>query len=353
MVPTARPLALALLLALPVLAVVPVTAAPPPESVCHPCHEGLEWAAHRHGLALDVTHSTATVRVHGNGSATWSVTSRFAARVPDRYATGLNESFADPRTLARNASLRHRLAREAADSADDSSAERIRLQSVAVGNGTITFRFLEPTVGRQAIGGVVLVDAFRPDGPHTGWFVDVNRVRIVGPPGTTLANDVESAVGEHGTVDGRTLTLRGNASDPPSLPGDRFFLAFAPSGRWAGPVATLAVTSATVPELLGRLVATQLPGAVALALSLGAVLGLRRRRGESLNRDSLLLWVGVAVGCHLLVTLALVGAVDRSPGLSLVPWTDPVRSAVAVAVGVGAWYGYGVLLERLDGTDGS
>lgn len=341
-----RPLALALLLALSALAVVPATAAPPPESVCRPCQEGLEWAAHRHGIALDVTHGTATVQIHANGSATWSVTSRFAARVPDEYATGPNESFRDPSVLERDASLRRTVAGGAANSTDDAPAERIRLQSVAVEDGTLSLQFLEPSVTRQAPAGVVLVDEFRPDGPHTGWVVDVSRFRVVGPPGTTLANGVEEAVGEQGTVDGRTLTLRGSVSDPPSLPGDRFFLAFAPSGRWAGLVAAVAVASVTVPRFLAGFVATQLPGAVALALALGTVSWLRRRRGETLDRRSGPLWVGVAVGVYLLVTLSLFGLVDRPRGLSLGQVHHLFRIAVALAVGAGAWYGYGALRER-------
>ena len=336
---------MALLLALAALAVVPATAAPPPESVCAPCQEGLEWNAHRHDIALDVTHSNATIRVHPNGSATWTVTSQIAARVPERYATGPNESFARPSVLARDDGLARTVAGEAADHADDTVPEEIRLQSVTVANDTIRFRFLEPTVARQAPGGVVLVDEYRPDGPHTGWFVDVNRLRVVGPPGTTLANDVESAVGDHGTVDGRTLTLAGNATDPPALPGDRFFLGFAPSGQWAGSVATVAIASVTVPRFLGGLVATQLVGAVALALSLGTVLWLRRRRGESLNRKSLALWLGVAVSLYLLPTLSLFGLVHRPVGISLGPIPDLVRIVAAIAVGIGGWYGFGVLLD--------
>jgi hypothetical protein len=334
------------LLALTALAVVPATAAPPPESVCAPCQEGLEWTAHRHDVALDVTHSNATIQVHPNGSATWTVTSQFTPRVPDRYATGPNESFTDPSVLARDEGLARTVAGDAADHTDDSVSEEIRLQSVTVANDTIRFQFLEPTVAQHAPGGVVLVEEFHPDGPHTGWVVDVNRLRIVGPPGTTLANDVEDAVGDHGAVDGRTLTLGGNTTEPPALPEDRFFLAFAPSGQWAGPVATLAIASVTVPRFLKGLVATQLVGAVALALSLGTVFWLRRRRGESLDRQSLTLWVGVAVSMYLLPTLSLFGLVNRPVGLSLGPISDLVRIGVAVAVGVGSWYGFGVLLDR-------
>ncbi|WP_424018584.1 hypothetical protein ACOZ4N_03665 [Halorientalis pallida] len=334
---------MALLLALAALAVVPATAAPPPESVCAPCQEGLEWNAHRHDIALDVTHSNATIQVHRNGSATWTVTSQFVHRVPDRYATGPNESLSDPSVLARDEGLARTIADGAADHTDDSVPEEIRHQSVSVENDTIRFQFLEPTVARQAPGGVVLVDEFRPDGPHTGWFVDVDRLRIVGPPGTTLVNDVESAVGDHGTVDGRTLTLTGNATDPPTLPADRFFLAFAPPGQWDEAMGTVAIASVTVPQFLGGLVATQLVGAVALALSLGAVLWLRRRRGESLDRKSLVIWLGVAVSMYLLPTLSLFGWVYRPVGLYLGPIPDLVRIAVAVAVGIGAWYGFGVL----------
>ncbi|RXK51239.1 hypothetical protein [Halorientalis pallida] len=327
------------------LAVVPATAAPPPESVCAPCQEGLEWAAHRHDIALDVTQSNATMRIHRNGSATWTATSQFAPGVPDRYATGPNESFEDPSALARDDQLARTIAAEAADHTDDTAPEEVRLQSVTVANDTIRFRFLEPTVARQAPGGVVLVDVFRPDGPHTGWFVDVNRLRVVGPPDTTLANEVESAVGDHGTVETRTLTFTGNATDPPALPGDRFFLAFAPPGRWDGPVATVAIASVTVPQFLHGLVAAQLVGAVALALALGAVLWFRRRRGESLDRDALVLWLGVAISLYLLPTRALFGAVYRPVGISLGPIPNLVRVVIAIAVGVGGWYGFGVLLD--------
>lgn len=337
---------MALLLALAALAVVPATAAPPPESVCAPCQEGLEWNAHRYDIALDVTHSNATVRVHPNGSATWIVTSQFEHRVPEEYATGPNETFVEPSVLARDDGLARTVAGDAADHTDDTVREEISLQSVTVANDTIRFRFLEPTVARQAPGGVVLVDEFRPDGPHTGWFVDVDRLRVVGPSGTTLANDVESAVGDHGAVDGRTLTLTGNVTDPPALPGDQFFLAFAPSGQWAGTVATFAIASVTGPQFLGGLVATQLVGAVALALALGTVLWLRRRRGESLDRKSLALWLGVAVSLYLLPTLSLFGLVYRPVGLSLGPLPDLVRVGVAIAVGAGGWYGYGVLHDR-------
>ncbi|WP_336002974.1 hypothetical protein [Halorientalis halophila] len=349
--PATRALACSLLLALALLAVVPATAAPPPESVCRPCQEGLEWSAHRHGVALDVTDSTADVRVHSNGSATWTVTSRFEDRVPERYGgeaaeTDRNESFRDPSALATDRRLRRTIAREMADAADDNSDEEIRLRSLSANKSVITVVFREPTVGRETPAGVLLVDEFHTDGRGNGWYVDVDRLRIVGPPNTTLANDVESAVGSAGTVEGRTLTLTGNATDPPSLPEEDFYLAFAPSGGWAGPLATLAIASVTVPRFLGRFLATQAPGAVVLALSLGAVVWLRRNRGERLDRRSLLLWLGAATALYLLVTLSLLPPVDRFQGLSFGPILTGIRLGIALAAGVGAWFGYALLSER-------
>jgi len=346
----ARTLALALLLVLPALAVVPATAAPPPESVCQPCREGLEWTAHRYGVALDVTHSTATVRVHRNGSATWTVTSRFEDGVPDRYdddrSEARDEPLRDPGALSRNGTLRRAVVRATVDSADDSSAETIRLRSATVNESAITVEFLEPTVGRTSLAGVTLGTEYYTDGLGSGWYVDADRVRIVGPPGTTLANDVDAAVGSVGTVEGRNLTLRGSVTDPPALPSRDFFLAFAPTGQWAGPVATLAIWSVTIPRYLGRVLGTQLPGAVALALSLAAVVRLRRRRGERLDRRSVALWAGAATAIYLFLAVGLLPPVDRFRGLALWPLTLVLRIGLALAVGLGSWFGYGAIRTR-------
>lgn len=82
----ARRVALPALLATAVLlaAVSPVLASPQPDPVCGACGSAFEDAAEEDGLAVNVTNSTATVRVHANGSATWIVTNRLNDSAADR-----------------------------------------------------------------------------------------------------------------------------------------------------------------------------------------------------------------------------------------------------------------------------
>ncbi|WP_136716004.1 hypothetical protein [Halorientalis salina] len=347
MVPRTRPLPTAIAIAVLAVTVIAVgSAAPPPQSVCEPCVEDLEWSGYRHGVALQVTESNATMRVHENGSATWTVTSRFT-RAAGVERSRPNTTLRDPSTLQQNRTLRRTVVREVigADRGDT------RLQSLRVNDSTIRFTYHESDVARRTPGGVLLVERYYTRSMGSGWYVDVDRLTVVGPPGTVVSNDVTDAVGSSvATTDGRRFVLRGetrqNSSmnrpipDSPSLDRSDFFVAFADPGPTAGVATALGIASVTLPFVVVNFVAYRWVGTGILLVALGAVATVRTRRGNPLGKRTLALWAGGTLGSYLLLTLFLLPPSDAPPFVSFM---TGVFSALAVLFGFGSWFSYGWL----------
>ena len=256
-----RPLfALALLFLAAVTASVAV-ASPQPTPVCGPCGEGFAMVAERtDGLDdVKIERSTAAVRVHEDGSATWRVTNRFARESTVDYLAD------DPA----------RLDRIAGDAIERGTVDGpFRNVSATTEGATIRVRYRDPDAVRR-VHGVTLVEYFHTRG-HDSWAViTANELTVVGPNGTTVTNDPPGA-----TVDGRNATWHGNASSPlreaQSL-GQGAYVAFDEGGGWSGVRTSLAIATATAPIVADVLGGFILPPLAVLGLGL-AVLSLGSRR---------------------------------------------------------------------------
>lgn len=332
--------ATATLLVLLVLGTTSAVAAPPPQSVCGPCNDGLVQAAREHNLPLRITESTARVRVHPNGSATWTVTSRFAAdEDPDPNAYPPNATLRSPDEIRTNATLRGAIVREAVDDSRDYLEPDRRdatVRSARVDNQTLRMAFHEPDVARETPGGVLLVDEYHTRGLGSGWYVDVDRMTLVGPPGTGISNDVESAIGaDVATVDGNRLILEGDPSEPPSFERDDVYVAFAEPGPAAGLLAQFGMGIAALPTVVGSFTSVHLPGLVVLLVGLGLIHLVRRRWNgyEIGGRRSLLAWIGLALVLYLLPILAFLPPIYPYPMVSQLLAAFLVGYALLVAAG--------------------
>lgn len=225
--PSSLPVALVAAAVLLVAAVaVPAAASPAPVSACPPCDEGFVHAAERHGLDTEVRFSTATVRVHRNGSATWT------ARVEPTNESALNR-------LAENESLGRAVARDSFGVRYGSGIDH-RLLGADVVDGAFVIRYLTLDVVRDGPFGTVLFTYFR-DSPGAYVYTDLgaDHVAVIPPERTVVARGF-------GDVDDRRLTAL-------ALPEvrDGPFVVFAPAGS-------------PTPRLLGALaVADALAGVVA------------------------------------------------------------------------------------------
>lgn len=196
------PLLVAVTVALLLLgAVAPAPASPQPVPVCGACGVSFVEAAADHGVAVEVTNSTARVQYHENGSATWTVTNTVNASAADRFRD-------EPRLLA---SIAGEAARSGygLPSLDDGTV--VTVQSSAVEGDTVTLRFTHDGAADRHLG-LLVVDALHTDGVRGGWIVNADTFTVVGPPGSAVVNDPTSAVdAEHApSVDGRSVTWTGS-----------------------------------------------------------------------------------------------------------------------------------------------
>ncbi len=334
-------MAAAVLLALAVLAPAVTAGAPPPRSVCEPCHEDLERGAEQHGIGIDITGSTATMQVHENGTATWTVTSHY---VPGAYDGDPDAERRNVSALATDPELRRDVASRAVGSYYDPDTDRLR--SVAANDSAIRFTFRERDVARETPGGVLIVDAFHTGGSGTGWYVDVTRLRIVGPDGTVIANGAADAVGDAtATAANGTLTLAGDVEDPPAFDRNDVYVAFAKPGPAAGVLAEAGIALATLPIALKVFPVVHLPGLAVLLALLG--LARWRRGGEAgPDRGRARRWTVASVGGYLAVTL-LVRPPTASPGMFFFVLTA-LFVLFGLAIGLVNWFAYG----RLGATPG-
>ena len=297
--------------------------APPPQSVCGPCNDGLVQEARMHNLPLAVTSSSASVRVHPNGSATWSVTSHLATNDdydPNHYPP--NATLRNVSALRTNETLRRAVVREAVDDSRDylePDRPDATLRSMDLTNRTLRFTFFEPDVASQRPGGVLLFEEYHTRNMGSGWYVDVNTLELVGPDNTTVSNDVREAFGgDVATVDGNRVILSGDPADPPTVAQDDLYVAFTSPGSVPGLRARLAIALATLPTVLSTFVSLHLPGLLVLLVALLTVHVVRSRRGDALDPTSIafLGWLAAAVLAYLAIGFTLYPPIYPHPMLS-------------------------------------
>lgn len=238
-----------------------VTASPQPTPVCGVCGGGLVFGtAGTDALrGLTVEESTATIRVHEDGSATWDVTNHVGNESAVSY---LHEHPAA-------------LDRLVAEALEYSTVEGpFRNVSATIDGDRVHIRFEDPTAARRMPGGVMVVDYLHTRGYDSWPVVTADRLTIVGPAGTTVTNNPPGA-----RVDGRNATWHGNASVPlyeaPSVERDAY-VTFAEDGLGVGLWTTLDVALATAPIVVAVLTETHLAPLGLLGLGLLAITAVGR-----------------------------------------------------------------------------
>lgn len=270
-------------------------ASPQPSPVCGVCGSGLtDGPAEHEGLGdLTVVRSVATVRVHADGSATW--------RVRNELANGSATA-----SLRENPALLDRLVEDALRAGVVEGP--VENRSATMNGTTMHVRFTDPTAATRSPGGVYVVRYLHAGGLETWHALTADRFSVVGPAGTTVANDPPEA-----TVDGRTATWRGDSSgdlwDVPSLRRDAY-VAFAEDGVWATGRAHGALIAATLPIVADVVGSFHLPGLVPFALgAFGAAWAGSRTRDRLVEPSPR----AIALATMGLGSLAIAFGVFRSP----------------------------------------
>jgi hypothetical protein len=213
---------LAATLATPVLAG-SADASPRPVAVCEPCGDAFVHAAGTHDVDVRIERSTATMRVHRNGSATWTVENRLNAPA----AAAFRE----------NATLRDSVAAEAI------AVHDARLLSTSVDGDAVRLRYRTPDVATAAHGGVLRVDYFRDDpGLRLRTGLGADRLRLVAP---------EGMVAERG-LPGADVSAREMSVSSFDAEGDGPFVTLAPADDPAAPVWSLVAVALPLVGVVGR-----------------------------------------------------------------------------------------------------
>lgn len=228
----------------------PVLASPAPVSGCPPCGEGFVYAAQSHGLETEVQQGEATVRVHRNGSATWTV------RVVPTNDSVLAR-LAENRSLARAVT-------------EDSYGTRYgggiphEFINTEVADGALVMRYRTNDVVEGGPFGTQVLTYFR-DSPGAWVYTDLgaDELTVVAPEGMTVARGF-------GDVSDDQMT----ATELPDVRNGPFVV-FAPAeSPFPGIVGSLAVIGDLVGVIVRNLVFfVALPGGVLI----GGFAGLRRR----------------------------------------------------------------------------
>ena len=295
-------IALLLTIGLLLTPVAPAVASPQPDPVCGACGSSFEQIAERQGVAVNVTHSTATVQIHANGSATWVVTNQ------------VNESAAT--RLSENPALLDRIAREAA--ADGWGLPHVyrdgavTFQSASIEDRTVRIQFEDPDAGTRHAG-VLVVDYLHSEGVRGGWILNADRFTVRGPPGTMVVNDPRATIiDEYTSADVAPEVTEGNATwrgtaahEYEAAFYDDVYIAY------GGPDTSslrvdAALTIATAPIWLDNVKSFVFPAVVIYGLLLtGVTAGARWAADASLDADRVAI---VVAGIGLITVLAAVVA---------------------------------------------
>jgi len=285
-------------------ALAPVAASSPPRPVCPACGTLFERAADERGVDVTVHESAALVRVHGNGSATWTIHNRLNA------TGGFRE---DPDAL--DATARALVAREYGPPTDAT------LRATRIEGDTAVVVLHDPDAAERHAG-LLVVDYLHTGGDGTGIRLNADRFSIRGPSGTVVTNRPAS-----GRANGSTVTWTGSVAGPgyvgPSLDGSPYVAFGAPSDRGLRTVAALAL--ATLPIVVGALGRFLLGQTLLFAGTLAVVAAAAH--SHEFERGP------VAYGS----VLAAVGAAGALlPGLANGPGWVSVPALAAVGIGLAA-----------------
>lgn len=237
----------------------PAVASPQPTPVCGPCGGGFEEAAADREHTVDVVHSTATVQIHRDSSATWTVRNRLKN---ESQAAQLRDQDIVLQAIANRA---------IALSTWSGPTENV---SSRVENRTVVITFEDTDATTRMPGGVHVVDYFHQHGYDTWPVLTADRLSVVGPEETVVTNDPEAA-----DVSGRNATWYGNGSaevwDAPTVPDDAY-VAFAEPGPTAPAATTLAIALATLPIVVSVVGSFHVPALLLFGLALAGSAAVAR-----------------------------------------------------------------------------
>lgn len=281
------------LVALSVLVIVslsgPVGASPAPVPGCPPCSQGFVHGTATNGLDTEVRHSEATVRVHRNDSATWTV------RVVPTNETVLDR-------LAANQSLARAVAADSFGTRYGGDIEH-ELGSVDVADGAMVMRYQTRNVVQQGPFGTQVVTYFR-DSPGAYVYTDLgaDELTVVAPDGMTVARGFGDIAGDR-----MTATELPDVRDGP-------FVVFAPEeSPLPGLLGLFAVVSALGDVLVRNLAYfVVLPGGVLV----GGFAGIRRLLDADTTRDPTRLGGLVAAGGAVLLAGTVLAESDALPAVT-------------------------------------
>lgn len=292
----------------------PVTASPMPTAICTPCDRGFEAAAQGHDLDVQIEASTATIQVHANGSATWTVRNQLSG--------------ADVESLGENDARLDQVASEAIRYRGMAAREH-RLLGVGIAEtDTVVLRYRTPDFADRTLG-VLRSDYFR-DRPGAYLVSDLgaDRLTVIAPEGMVVAAGIPGS-----SVDGPEMTLRSF-----DAAGDGPFVVFAPEDApFSGLRGQLAVSLALAP-LVGKNVLWMvlLPVGVLIGAYAGASKGVaavvpsksttRARRAGGVVATLGVLAAALSFGTQKVVASLPLSAVLLVGGI-----------AAAVVGGVAAW----------------
>jgi hypothetical protein len=219
-------------------------------AVCEPCERGFESAAQTNDVDVRIERSTATMRVHRNGSATWTVENRLNDTAAFENAS-LRRAVAEEAILIHDARLLS--TRVGGDSVERSStgseglrpsgsrppADDNRTQS----GDTVRMRYRTPDAATEVSGGVLRVDYFRDDpGAMVRSGLGADRLTLVAPEGMRVGHALPGA-----DVSGREMTV--TAFDGG---GDGPFVTLVPDDDPLAPLWSLVAVTLPLVPIVGR-----------------------------------------------------------------------------------------------------
>ncbi|SEN78516.1 hypothetical protein SAMN05216388_100542 [Halorientalis persicus] len=275
-------------------------ASPQPRPICAACGPAFGGEVADRDRNGSLHWSTATIRIDEAGAAHWTVRNRLA-----------NHSTVEQ--FRENPALLDRVAKDTLDHGNGLPVERTgsvgNVSATLNASGTAVIRFTDPDAGATYPGGIVRVDYLYQGGIGAGWLLDVDRLTVVGPPGTTITNDpgFHSAVDLHSyevAADDRQFTVTvPDGSDPEYGPVlyEEGFLVFGPDSWATGPLTAVAVAAALAPLVTATFVAVHLLGLVVLS---GLLLGVHWSKHERTDsRRALGAWMLAAWLFYLIPAL--------------------------------------------------
>lgn len=256
------------ILGLLLVLVVPAVAVPPPGPVCTACAPAYEESAAADGVDIRVAESAAVVRVHENGSATWTVGLALAG--PDAKRVGENES------------LHERIARDATGKRFAGTGQRSFAGPADMpdfgdgGEPAVYYSYRVDGFAEQGVGGTLVTTHFRDDLSVANYqSLGVDRLTVSAP-----GMEVTRAPSSADVVSG----LSGSAFTLTSV--DEAIVTFYPRQAsnpvellWANLLAELSVAAVLLPVLKITVGVLLLPAFVVHAAVVGALLGVVARVG--------------------------------------------------------------------------